>query len=292
MKIPSRNWWLHKEKWGAVTPQKHKLIVKEIIMTNFLTQDDIARKAPSVFTQGSYEKTGTSYVPISTFSILKGLFDLGFGVTHALESRVRNKDRAGFSRHMLRLRRQDEQEINGNFPELVLVNAHDGSTSYQLRVGVYRLVCSNGMVVGNDVFCQRVRHQGDVIGRVAEAGREIIDIFPTVIEKTVDWSKIELSPQQQIAFANSAKTLKWDPQGNTEVLNEDLIRPKRSQDQSADLWTTFNVIQENLIKGGVTTRNKETRERRKSRPVNSPYENNRLNMALWQLTEHMASLAK
>lgn len=261
-------------------------------MTTFLTQDEIAKKAPSVFTRGSYEKTGSSYAPISTYSVLKGLFDLGFGVTHAMESRVRDKNRVGFSRHMLRLRREGEQEINGNFPELVLVNAHDGSTSYQLRAGVYRLVCSNGMVVGNDLFCQRVRHQGDVIGRVADAGGEIIEVFPTVIEKAEDWSKIELSPQQQIAFANSAKTLKWDPQGNTEVMSEDLIRPSRMQDQSPDLWTTFNVIQEKLIKGGVTTRNKETRERRRSRAVNSPYENNRLNTALWQLTEHMASLAK
>jgi hypothetical protein len=193
---------------------------------------------------------------------------------------------------MLRLRRHNEQEINGNFPELVLVNAHDGSTSYQLRAGVYRLVCSNGMVVGNDLFCQRVRHQGDVISRVADAGGEIIEVFPTVIEKAEEWSKIQLTPQQQIAFADSAKGLRWDREGDTEVLTSDLMRTRRIQDSKSDLWTTFNVLQENIIKGGVTTRHKESRQRRKSGEVKSPYENNRLNTALWQLTEHMASLAR
>lgn len=261
-------------------------------MTTFLTQDELARKAPSIFTRGSYEKTSSTYAPISTFDVLKGLFDMGFGVTHAVETKVRVKDRVGFGKHMLRLRRQDEKEQNGNFPELVLINAHDGTSSYQLRAGVYRLVCSNGMVVGNDLFCQKVRHQGDVVSRVAEAGGEIIEVFPQVIEKSNDWSKIELTPNQQLAFANSAKMLRWDSEGDTEVQTADLLRARRYGDNKADLWTTFNVIQENIIKGGVTTRHKETRQRRKSRPVNSPYENNRLNTALWQLTEHMASLAK
>jgi len=261
-------------------------------MTNFLTQDQIAEQAPSVFTRGSFEKVGGTYAQISTYDVLKALFDYGFGVTHAMESRVRDKSREGYGRHMIRLRRQDELAVNGNFPELVLVNAHDGSTSYQLRAGVYRLVCSNGMVVGNDLFCQKVRHQGDVVSRVAEAGGEIIEVFPQVIEKSNDWAKIELTPNQQLAFANSAKMLRWDSEGDTEVQNSDLLRARRYDDNKSDLWTTFNVIQENIIKGGVTTRHKESRQRRKSRPVKSPYENNRLNTALWQLTEHMASLAK
>lgn len=268
------------------------IYAKENNMTQFLTQDQIKRKAPSAFTEGSYEKTSDKYSPISTYTVMQGLFDLGFGVTHAMESNTRNKDRSGFGRHMLRLRRHNEQEINGNYPELVLVNAHDGSTSYQLRAGVYRLVCSNGMVVGNDLFCQKVRHQGDVVQRVAEAGGDIIEVFPTVIEKAEEWSKIQLSPMQQIVFANSAKSLKWDPTGDIEVESHDLIRPTRIADNRRDLWSTFNVIQEKIIKGGVTTRNKITRDRRRSREVKSPYENTRLNTALWQLTEEMASLAK
>jgi len=266
-------------------------IAKDFTMTIFLNQDQIARKAPSVFTSGSYEKTGSKYAPISTYSVLEGLFDLGFGVTHASESRCRTKERFGFGRHMLRLRRHNEQEINGNFPELVLVNAHDGSSSYQLRAGVYRLVCSNGMVVGNDLFCQRVRHQGDVVGRVADAGGEIIEVFPTVIDKAEEWSKIELNPLQQGFFADSAKLLKWDEDGDSEVYSPDLLRSRRYADNKSDLWTTFNVVQENIIKGGVRTINKESRQRRRSREVKSPYENNRLNTALWRLTEKMASLA-
>lgn len=260
-------------------------------MTSFLTQEQIVQRAPSVFTRGCYDKTGDSYAPISTYSVLKGLFDLGFGVTHAMQSKCRIAEKKGYGRHMIRLRRRDEQQVNGNFPELVLVNAHDGSSSYQLRAGVYRLVCSNGMVVGNDIFCKKVRHQGDVISRVAEAGGEIIEVFPTVIEKAEDWSKIKLLPQQQAAFAEVAKGLRWDTT-DTEVLTSDLMRPRRRDDLNTDLWTTFNILQENIIKGGVITRNKETRVRRRSSEVKSVYENSRLNTALWSLTEKMAELLK
>lgn len=261
-------------------------------MTQFLTQEQIKCKAPSAFTEGSSDKTSSKYSPISTYHVLQGLFDMGFGVTHAMESNTRRKSIAGFGKHMIRLRRENEEEINGNFPELVLINAHDGSSSYQLRAGVYRMVCSNGMVVGNDQFFQKVRHQGDVIKKVAEAGGEIIEVFPTVIDKAEKWSKIQLHPMQQIAFANAAKTIRWDKDGDIEVQSQDLITPTRIADNRRDLWTTFNVIQEKIIKGGVVTRNKITRDRRRSREVKSPYENTKLNTALWQLAEEMASLAK
>ena len=70
------------------------------------------------------------------------------------------------------------------------------------------------------------------------------------------------------------------------------MRIRRAADQKNDIWTVFNVIQENLIKGGIWTRNKETGQTRRSIEVKSPVENNRLNIALWQLTEHMAALKK
>ena len=261
-------------------------------MQTFLTQDQIAQKAPSVFTRGSYELTSDRYAPISTFDVLKGLYDLGFGVTHAMESTTRKENRVGYNKHLLRLRQNNQEMINGLYPELVLINAHDGSSSYQLRAGIYRMVCSNGMVLGDEMLCQRVRHQGDVVSRVVEAGSDIIEVFPTAIEKAKEWSEIELAPEQITAYAESAKMLKWEKDGQIEVPNSSLLRRRRYEDQKQDLWTTFNILQENLIKGGVRTRNRETGQRNTTREVKSPHENNRLNTALWTLTDHMASLAR
>lgn len=260
-------------------------------MTTFLTKEQVEQKAPSVFTNTAYEKTGVKYEVIPTWNVITALFDLGYSVTHAMESKTRLKEREGYGRHMLRLRKNNETEINGLYPEIVLINAHDGSSSYQLRAGIFRMVCSNGLIVGDEMFSQKVRHQGNVQERLVQAEGKIIEVFPTAIKKAGEWQHIELNDQQRNVFAESASLLKWDPEDNTQVYTGNLLRPRRYADGKKDLWTTYNVIQENMIRGGISSRNKQTGQRRKTREVGSPYENNRLNTALWNLTEKMASLA-
>lgn len=260
-------------------------------MTQFLTQNELEHYAPSIFTKSPYQKMGESYEVISTFEVLQGLFDMGFGVTKAMETKARKPERTGFSKHMLRLRRKDEEEINGYFPEVILINSHDGSTSYQLKAGIYRMVCSNGMIVGDEMFSQKVRHQGNVVDRVGDACSDIIEVFPTAVKTVSEWQDIELSPGEQLAFADAAKGLRWD-ETKKQVDSEKLLRKRRNQDNSRDLWTTFNVVQENMIKGGVTVRDKQTKQTRRSKGVKSVNENSKLNTALWKLTENMASLAR
>lgn len=246
--------------------------------------------APSVFTEGRHERTSEGYAHISTFNVLQGLFDLGFGVTSAKETKVRIPEKKGYGKHMLRLRRHNEEMVDGQYPEIVLINSHDGSTSYQMNTGVYRLVCSNGLVAWNELFSHKVRHEGDVVTRIAEAGGKIIEVFPQVMEKAVEWSNIQLDPPMRQAFAESAKMLRWQESEEVEVDTRQLLMPRRSVDHKNDLWTTYNVIQENLVKGGAYVRNPITGDRRKSKAVNAPGENTRLNQALWQLTERMATL--
>ena len=32
-------------------------------------------------------------------------------------------------------------------PEVVFLNSHDGTSAYQLRMGIFRVVCTNGLIV-------------------------------------------------------------------------------------------------------------------------------------------------
>jgi len=65
--------------------------------------------------------------------------------------------------------------------------------------------------------------------------------------------------------------------------------PRRFEDRGNDLWTTFNRIQENLMRGGLSGHNRNGR-RLTTRPIAGVSENVRLNRALWTLTERMAQL--
>jgi len=41
--------------------------------------------------------------------------------------------------------------IDSLVPEIVLTNSHDGYASFQLMAGVFKFVCSNGMIVADSL---------------------------------------------------------------------------------------------------------------------------------------------
>lgn len=254
-----------------------------------ITEDQLKEQAPSVFSLTAHGKTSSQYALIPTIECVRGLKSAGFNPVMARESRCRNAENRPFAKHIIRFRHIDSCAQNGNLPEIVLVNSHDGASSYQIRAGIYRLVCSNGLIVGSDVFYRSIRHQGDVISKVVESATEIINLIPEALEIANQWKGVILSPAERLIYAESAALLKWD-ENEIEVSAERLLSPRRFPDSSTDLWTTFNVVQENLIRGGIRYRNSDSRRRNSTRPVNSVSENSRLNTSLWKLTEKMAAL--
>lgn len=258
-------------------------------MTTFLDTEQLKKTCPSIFATGAAEMTSSQYGFIPTISVIAGLEKEGF---YPIMAKQQGKDE--FAKHMIRFRHHsydNNHQLYKNdsiFPEIILVNSHDRSSSYQLRAGVYRLVCSNGLVAGTDMFLRKVRHSGQVIEKVIESANDLLEIIPLSVTKIEQWKSIELKPEMKNAFAESAVNLKWDTD-NIPVKTEQLLIPRRRADDKNDLWTTYNVIQENMIKGGIRYRTPEG-DKNKTRAVNSITENVRLNTALWTLTEKMAEL--
>lgn len=256
----------------------------------FLTEIELTQIAPSVFALDKSKQLSDSYTQIPTIEIVRGLQKEGYGVVKAMQSNCRDKDKQSHVKHMLRFRKQESIEINGTFPEIVLINSHDGKSSYQLKAGLYRLICSNGLVVGNDLINQRVLHKGNIVHDVIEKTAMITHSLPEVLETMQEWKNIQLDNYERLALADSARALKWDDDQES-IKPAQLLTPKRQADDKRDVWTTFNVIQEHLIRGGLRYR-KENGQRQSTRGVNSVTENARLNTALWKLTEALANHVK
>ena len=259
-------------------------------MTQFLDEVQLQKRAPSIFATGGSQKTSERYGFIPTIEVVRGLRKNGFVPVMAGQSNSRLEHKKHFCKHIMRFRHESALMNKDLTPEIVLVNSHDRSTSYQLRAGIYRTVCANGMIVGDEVFCRRIKHSGYVIDRVVEAANDLIEIVPMSVRKAEDWKEIILLPEHKEAFSEAAATLKWQ-EDNLPVDPRKLLVPKRIQDEKDDLWTTFNVVQENIIRGGIRYRN-ENGQRNRTREVQSVGENVRLNTALWMLTEKMAELVK
>lgn len=112
-----------------------------------LTREELMQYVPSVFSENKHESRSDRYTWIPTITILENLQREGFEPFFACQTRVRDQGRREHTKHMLRLRRTG-QLTGHQVPEIILLNSHDGSSSYQMLPGLFRGVCTNGLVCG------------------------------------------------------------------------------------------------------------------------------------------------
>lgn len=258
-----------------------------------LTNDQLRGVAPSIFAERPWHTMSERYAFIPTITVVDKMRAEGFMPVEAMQSRTRIAGKGEFTKHLIRFRdiRQGDKPAmltQGTvYPELVLTNSHDGASAYKLDSGLFRLVCTNGMVVGDGVVSHiNVRHSGRPDG-VIDATYEIVEQMPKVIESVEKFSTLRLEAGEQRAFATAALALRYDDAAP--ITPDQVIRPRRSEDAAPTLWNTFNVAQENLTQGGARYRT-ETGRRQRVRPVEGITENTRLNKALWTLAEEMRKL--
>ncbi len=254
-----------------------------------LSDDQIRAVVPSIFAETPHESRSERYSYIPTASVLAELRSAGFLPFMVCQTRVRHEDRREYTKHMLRLRHASQ--INGDEAnEIILLNSHDGTSSYQMLAGMFRFVCHNGLVCGDTLADVRVPHKGNVAQQVIEGAYEVLKGFERVQESRDTMRIITLDEGEQDVLARSALALKYDaPDKVTPVTEAQVLTPRRFDDRGSDLWSTFNRIQENLVKGGLNGRSAQGR-RQRTRPVQGIDQNLRLNRALWMLAEGMRQL--
>ena len=255
-----------------------------------IADDQLREVAPSIFAEAAHDSRSARYTYIPTSTILDGLRKEGFQPFAVTQTRVRDEGKRDFTKHMLRLRHAS-QIADTEANEIILLNSHDGTSSYQMLAGMFRFVCSNGLVCGNTVSDVRVPHKGQIIDNVIEGAYDVLDGFGLVRELRDDMRAISLHPAEAEIFARSALTLKYepDPVKPAPVTESQILAPRRSADTGTDLWTTFNRVQENLVRGGLPARNAAGR-RTRTREVQGIDQSVKINRALWLLADEMKKL--
>lgn len=259
-----------------------------------MTMDQVQRVAPSVFATAPHEGVSDKYRFIPTIEMLNTLTKQGWEVVQAGEHRVRLASKKGFQKHMLRLRNPSLPKVGDSEIDLVVMNSHDRTSAYRFLGGLFRGVCANGLVAGENLFAPiSIKHVGYSADNVIEASYRLIDSIPQISQSVDSMRSMMLSDQERLAFAESALTVRYGEASADNVIPigaSKLLLHRRHEDASKDLWTTFNVIQENLIRGGLRDYSKPRNVRRTTRGVGSISENTKLNQALWTLTEKMKEL--
>jgi hypothetical protein len=256
-----------------------------------LSVDQIARYAPSVLATEAHESRSDRYAYIPTMTVIDGLRNEGFEVYAVGQNRTRIEGKRNFTKHVVRMRHASmlAPKVGDSIAEIILTNSHDGSSGYQLSSGFYRLVCSNGMVVGNAQNDISVRHSGNVMDNVIEGATRVLDDLQIGMERISQFQGIQLNREEQVVLANAALQLRYDNPAEAPIVASSLLTARRWDDRANDLWSTFNRIQESVIKGGVRGRNANGR-RMSTRAVTGVTEDLKLNKALWSLADGMAQI--
>jgi len=262
-----------------------------------LTEDQMRVTAPSIFAHGKHSSRSDRYTYIPTIEVLRGLHDEGFEPFMVAQGASRIEGKTEFTKHMIRMRHSGQVQARPEANEIILINSHDGASSYQMLAGVFRFVCRNGLIVGDVVEDIRIPHKGNIQGEVIEGAFRVLDEFKVVEQHVEAMKALPLNRGEEMAFARAALALRFgeraaedtDAQRPAPVTADQLIEARRIEDSGHSLWATFQRVQENVIRGGQQGRSAQGRHLQ-TRPVASIDRGVRLNRALWMLAEEMHKL--
>ncbi len=259
---------------------------------NFLSDDDIQRAAPSIFAGEAHSSRSEKFHFHSTRELLANMRVEGFFPTEVRQGGSKDLDKRSFTKHLIRFRRDNALRLNDNLQEVVLVGAHDGTSSTHLMGGWFRLICLNGMVVSDGPQSTvRVPHFArSGWDKVIEGSYTVINDGQRQAAQIEQMRAVSLSTDDQERFARQALVARYGEDA-PDVPAHRLLEARRPEDRGDSLWLTMNRVQENLMRGGVGYRGEREVQGRvrmihaHTRPVNSIDGTVDVNRALWSLAE-------
>jgi hypothetical protein len=255
-----------------------------------LSEEQMRAAAPSIFAEGKHASRSERYSYIPTIDVLRGLRKEGFEPFMVAQGGSRIEGKAAFTKHMIRMRHAGQVQTRPEANEIILINSHDGASSYQMLAGMFRFVCCNGLVVGKVVEDIRIPHKGNIQGEVIEGAFRVLEDFDTAQASAEGMKALTLEPEEQAAFATAALALRFgeraDDQPPPPITAQQLIEARRPEDLGHSLWSTFQRVQENVMRGGQPGRSAQGR-RLHTRAVGSIDRGVNLNRALWVLAEEL-----
>ncbi len=260
---------------------------------NPLTNNELYAHAPSIFADEPAEGVSIRYAFVPTYTILDTFREAGYYPIMASESNIRNEENRGYQKHIIQFRSLDNllrPNSAEEYADIVLTNSHNRTSSFKVDLAYWRLVCSNMLIVPSHTFVSNsIIHSGFQDTKIGDAIEEVTSYMPAMEKEIATFKQISLSDTEQRSLANAAIDLRFDTKKHLINPNE-LLAIHRQEDADSSLWTTFNRIQEAIIRGGVKGKNMESGRNFTSKPINAIDTNFSLNKELWSTVTTMARL--
>lgn len=237
----------------------------------YLSKENMKSLAPSIFAEKPSSEVSKHYTHIPTTKVIDDMELLGWKPIEAKEVKARKRSTQGFQKHLI-VFRNDDVVINGQdgdtvFPQILLTNSHDGKNAFQFQAGLYRLVCSNGLVIADTQFeSVKMRHMGYTFEDLQDKIKEMVEKLPLTVESMNKMKAQEMEQEQILQFAKDAISTRFSEKelNRIKIDFDSLLTPTRPEDEGSDLWSVFNVVQEKIIDGDfeykVGVKNRKARQ--------------------------------
>jgi hypothetical protein len=262
-----------------------------------MPRDLVQRYASSAFTQEKASRLSDQYNFVSSASIIAEMEKNGWQVSWASEVHARREEgMMGTQRHAIRFRQFGDTSstpalrVGDTFIETMMVNSHDGNCSFRFLMALFRLACSNGMVVAESTFATvRIRHNEIAAKSVLGVIEQVTATAGKVGDRVKEMQNRKMTQMETIEFATAAARLRWPEETVVDI--PQIVVPRRQADADANLWSVYNVAQENIISGRVPLirtvmqdSGPVSREVR-AQPIRAIKADIRINQGLWELAE-------
>lgn len=255
-----------------------------------ISMEQARHLAPAIFADSPAYYTTERYKFTPTTEVIANMQSLGWQLTNAKQSRTKIPLRLTHGIHIVEFQHEgcyikDADGRTEARPTIMLLNSHDGTKPLNFEMGIFRLICSNGLVVKSKDFGGfKERHTKYTIQQLQSLMNEKMQGLRSTVDKINRWVGIEMSVKQRRQFATDALSLRISSNRKPEDYEiMDVLQPKRKEDEPNTLWHVMNRVQENLIKGGFQFNN------RQARPITNPLQDMVLNQGIWQIADSYAA---
>lgn len=257
------------------------------VVTLTAEEYEILASVPAVAAPVAAPSRSERYKHVNTQDVVNALREVGFVVdrAHFTKTRKNGSKDPLFAKHQVILRSTELGEYDGITPEFLVTNSHDGTSSLQLMQGAYRFICGNGLILGTTFAKENIRHSGKAAQEAIDRAVRMSRGTAKWLKQVEEWKRIDMTAGQRHEFARLASVLRYGDANRFNV--DDILAPRRAEDDRGDLWTVFNRVQENTMKGGMSGL-ATTGRRATARPLTEIAKASAFNADLWNLAEEFA----
>jgi len=261
--------------------------------------DELKIRVPAAFSTHESPKLSTRYSFVPTDELIAAFEKTGWLPAFAKQNGV-----SPYARHMIRFFNPDLgfdfMNLKGDNvkPQFILDNSHNGGSPAMGHMGIFRLVCTNGLIVAMPgMFTSvKLRHVGIDVEELKQLMSVVAEQYSIIGKHISDMQQVVLNNDQREEFvikaiANREPHVFIQPDGTvdfkkvTAIMNPtQIVEPLRGEDKKEDLWTVFNIVQERLVKGEFE---RHTVNGRRTRPrgITNATRNIEFNKTLWTIAE-------